>query len=159
MEQKNLSKWLKCILIGVAVCCIVIYAIIFPTWGIALRDMYPELSNRFWPWLIFLWISGIPCFSVIVLAWKIAVNIGRDRSFSNDNAQLFKWISVLSAFDSVFFFTGNVLMLLFNMSHPSVVLASFLIVFAGIAVAVVSAVLSYLVRKAAKLQEESDLTI
>lgn len=159
MEQKTLSKWLKCILIGVGICGIVTYAIVFPVYGLHLKTLYPEFSNRFWPWLIFLWVSGIPCFTVLLLGWKISSNIGKDKSFSEENSKLLKWISSLSAADSGFFFAGNVLLLLMNMSHPSVVIASFLIVFVGIAVAVVSAVLSYLVKKAAVLQEQSDWTI
>ena len=45
------------------------------------------------------------------------------------------------------------------MSHPGVVLASFVVVFVGVAVAVASAALSHLVKKAAALQEQSDWTI
>ena len=87
------------------------------------------------------------------------VNIGKDRSFSMDNARLLQRISRLAAGDAVFFFLGNVLLLLLNMSHPGVVLAALVIVFVGVAVAVAAAVLSYLVQKAAALQEQSDLTI
>ena len=159
MEQKTLSNWLKCILIGVGICGVIIYTIVIPTCATSLKNLYPEFSNRFWPWMIFLWISGIPCFTVLVFVWKIATNIGLDRSFSNANSILLKWISVFSAADAGFFFMGNLLMLLFNMSHPSIVLASFVIVFVGVAVAVVSAVLSHLVKKAAELQEQSDWTI
>lgn len=159
MEQKTLSKWLKCILIGVGICGLIMYATVIPVFGLDLRTMYPEFSDRFWPWLIFIWVSGIPCFSVLVLAWKIAGNIGRDQSFTEQNARLLKWISGLSAGDAGFFFAGNILLFLLNMSHPSIVLASLVIVFVGVAVAVTSAVLSYLVKKASVLQEESDWTI
>lgn len=61
--------------------------------------------------------------------------------------------------DAGFFFVGNIVLLFLNMSHPVVVIASFGISFIGVAVAVVSAVLSYLVKKAAALQEQSDWTI
>ncbi len=159
MEQKNLSKWLKCILLGCGICGVLIYAAVLPMMGTSLRTAYPEFSDRFWPWLIFLWITGIPCFTVLVLTWRIATNIGHDRSFSTSNAMLLKWISILAAADSCFFFVGNAVMLLLNMSHPGVVLASFAVVFAGIAIAVLSAVLSHLVQKAAVLQEQSDWTI
>ena len=159
MEQKTLSKWLKCILIGVGICGLIMYATVIPVFGLDLRTMYPEFSDRFWPWLIFIWVSGIPCFSVLVLAWKIAGNIGRDQSFTEQNARLLKWISGLSAGDAGFIFAGNILLFLLNMSHPSIVLASLVIVFVGVAVAVTSAVLSYLVKKASVLQEESDWTI
>ena len=49
--------------------------------------------------------------------------------------------------------------LLFNMSHPSIVIMSFFIVFVGIVISIASAVLSHLVKKAAILQEQSDWTI
>ena len=45
------------------------------------------------------------------------------------------------------------------MNHPGVILMLLLVVFAGVAVAVAAAALSHLVKKAAVLQEESDLTI
>ncbi|MBP3541569.1 MAG: DUF2975 domain-containing protein [Clostridia bacterium] len=159
MEQKHLSKWLKMILIGMAICGLIIYAFVLPMYGLSLRSLYPEFSNRFWPWLIFLLLSGIPCFVVLVFIWKIADNIGNDRSFSNQNASLLKGISILAAADSAFFFVGNVVLLLLSMSHPGVVLASFAVEFIGVAIAVAAAALSHLVKKAAALQEQSDLTI
>ena len=45
------------------------------------------------------------------------------------------------------------------MNHPGVILYSLIVVFAGVAVSVVSAALSHLVLKAALLQEESDLMV
>ena len=159
MNQKKFSSWLKCILAVAALCGLILEAAVLPAYGTHLRDLYPEFSNRFLPWLIFLWISGIPCFAALVLAWKIAGNIGADRSFSTDSARLLQWISRLAAGDAAFFFLGNVLLLLMDLSHPGVVLASLAVVFVGIAIAVGTAALSYLVQKAAALQEQSDLTI
>ena len=159
MNQIKLARWLKCILAVACLCALIMYAAVIPAEGLRLQAAYPEFSNRFLPWLIFLWISGIPCFAALVLAWRIVVNIGKDRSFSMDNARLLQWISRLAAGDAVFFFLGNVLLLLLNMSHPGVVLAALVIVFVGVAVAVAAAVLSYLVQKATALQEQSDLTI
>lgn len=159
MEQKTLSKWLKLILLGVAICGLIVYVAVIPMYGLSLRSLYPEFSNRFWPWLLFIWISVIPCFMVLYYGWKISTNIGNDQSFTEQNASLLKSISVLSALDAGFFFVGNIVLLLLNMSHPGVVLASFVVVFVGVAVAVVSAALSHLVKKATALQEQSDWTI
>ena len=80
MEQKHLSNWLKLILVGVAICGLVVYAFVVPMYGLSLRSLYPEFANRFWPWVIFIWVSGIPCFTVLIYAWKIATNIGNDQS-------------------------------------------------------------------------------
>lgn len=96
---------------------------------------------------------------VLYYGWKISANIGNDQSFTDQNASLLKNISVLAALDAAFFFTGNIVLLFLNMSHPGVVLASLVIVFVGVAVSVAAAALSHLVKKAAVLQEQSDWTI
>ncbi len=159
MEQKNLSKWLKFVIIGVGICGLVIYAFIVPMCGSDLRASYPEFSDHFWPWAFFIWVSGIPCYMVLVFAWKISSNIGNDRSFTEQNAGYLKLISVIAAGDTVFFFAGNIVMLLFDMSHPSIVIASLFVDFIGVAISIAAAALSHLVKKAAALQEQSDLTI
>lgn len=159
MEQKHLSNWLKLILVGVGVCGLVVYALAVPMYGLSLRAQYPEFSNRFWPWLLFIWVSGIPCFMVLYYGWKVSTNIGNDQSFTDQNASLLKTISVLAALDAAFFFVGNIVLLFLNMSHPGVLIASFVIVFVGVAVSVAAAALSHLVKKAAVLQEQSDWTI
>ena len=159
MEQKTLSSWLKAILVGVGICGLMVYFGIFPEYGRSLVEDYPEFSNRFWPWLVFLWMSGIPCYAVLVLGWKIVSNIEKDHSFSNDNAKYLKWVAWLAAGDSAFYFAGNLVLLFAGMSHPGILLASVLVVFVGVAVTVVASALSHLVQKAAALQEQSDFTI
>ena len=159
MEQKTLSKWLKLILLGMGICGLAVYLLVVPSFGDSLRSQYPEFADRYWPWLIFIWVSGIPCYAVLVLGWRIAANIGRDASFSLENARFLRSIAVLAVLDAAYVFLGNLAMLFLDMSHPGVVLLSLLVVFAGAAVAVAAAALSHLVRKAALLQEENDLTI
>lgn len=159
MEQKTLARWLKAILIGVGICALAVYLAVIPMYGVSLRTEYPEFSDRFWPWLIFLWVTAVPVFAALVLGWRIASGIGADRSFTERNAKYLKWISWLAAGDAAFFFLGNLVLLFANMSHPGVTLLSLLVVFVGIAAAVAAAALSRLVKKAAALQEQSDLTI
>ena len=159
MEQKTLSRWLKAIIIGVGLCGAAVYTTVFPALADYVTEGYPEFSVAILPWKIFIWCSAIPCFAVLFFAWEIASGIGMDRSFSNENAKNLKWISGLAAGDALFFFLGNILLLFLNMNHPGIVLASSVVVFVGIAVAVASAALSHLVKKAAALQEQSDLTI
>ena len=159
MGQKALARWLKLILCGVGLCGAAVYFGFFPSMGSSLAAYYPEFSDRYWPWLIFLWGSGIPCYLVLGLGFRIARNIGEDRSFSRANAEYLKWIAYLAAGDGVYFFLGNVILWLTDMSHPGMALASLLVVFAGVSVTVAAAVLSHLVQKAADLEEQSELTI
>ena len=159
MEQKALSRWLKAVIIVVGLCGLGVYCYIFPVWGKSLAMSDASLNGYYWPWLIFLWITAIPCYFVLGYGWRIASEIGKDNTFSYQNAADFKRISQLAVFDSAIFFVGNVILLVLNISHGSVALASLMIVFAGIAVAIVAAALSHFVLKAAKLREENELTI
>ena len=159
MEQKALAQWLKFILIGVGICGLIVYFLVLPSLGESIIADYPEFEYRFWPWLVFLWATVVPCYAALFFGWRIAVNIGADRSFIPENADHLKKISWLAVDDSVYLFLGNLIFLFTGMSHPGMTLFSLLVVFAGIAVTVASATLSHLVKKAAGLQEQSDLTI
>ena len=68
-------------------------------------------------------------------------------------------ISILAALDSLYFFAANVVFMVINMNHPGVFLISLIVVFIGVAVTVAAAALSHLVRKAAEIQQENELTI
>ncbi|HCI21810.1 MAG TPA: DUF2975 domain-containing protein [Clostridiales bacterium] len=159
MTQSVLAKWLKGILLMVAACGLGIYAVGIPIFGKKLATANPEFAYCYVPWLVFLSVTAIPCFAVLVCGWKIAGNIGRDQSFSAANARYLRVAAVLAAADSVFLFAGNVVFLFLNMNHPGVLLAGMAAVLFGVAVSVAAAVLSHLVQKAAALQEQSDFTI
>ena len=159
MGQKSFAIWLKCMIAGVCVCLLAVYGMVIPIFALNVRAVYPEFSYCFWPWLIFLWITALPCYGALGLGWRITSNIGRDQSFCDENARLLKVISFLAAGDAAYFFAGNIVLLLLNMNHPGIALGLLLVVFAGAAVAAAAAALSHLVKKAAVLQEQSDLTI
>lgn len=159
MNQSTLSKWLKAIVFGIASCGAIIYFFVFPYLGQSIILNNPEFSFCFWPWLIFLWITAIPCYIVLYFSWCIFIEIGKDNSFSEKNALLLKRISHLAIFDAVIFFVGNLVYLLLGMNHPGIFLFSLLIVFIGVTVAIAAAALSHLVLKAAELRKENDLTI
>ncbi|MBR3016119.1 MAG: DUF2975 domain-containing protein [Clostridia bacterium] len=159
MNQKKLSLWLKAVIIVVGICGLVVYFGILPNIGDAFHTQFPEFAAWHLPWLIFLWCTAIPCYAVLVLGWKIAVRIGEDRSFSPENAKLLQYIAWLVAGDILFFFVGNAVFFFLSMNHPGILLISLLICVIGIAVAIAAACLSHLVRKAADLQEQSDLTV
>lgn len=159
MKQKTLARWLQYVIIGIGFCGLIVYAAVIPLAAEQMMELHPELSGAVLPWKLFIWCSAVPCYAVLVFAWKIAAAIGLDRSFTGENAKRLKWIAGLAIGDALFFFLGNVLLLFLNMNHPGIVLASCVVVFIGIAVAVASAALSHLVKKVADLQEQSDWTI
>lgn len=113
MEQKTLSKWLKCVVVGIGICGLVILALLIPS---------SEYIEHFWHWLFFIFASSIPCYIALFLGWKIATNIGNNRSFSEANARLLKGISILFAADAIFFLVGNIFLFLINSSNFEVLL-------------------------------------
>lgn len=159
MKQTFFSKWLKAITVGLAVCGLFFYCWAVPSYGRSLAAQMPEFAYCYMPWLVLVLLTAIPCYLVLFFAWKIFNNIGQNRSFVVENAGYLKWISILAAGDVLFFFVMNVVYLFLNMNHPGIVLISLFIVFIGISVSIATAALSYLVLKAAELQEQSDGTI
>lgn len=159
MNQLKLSKWLKAVIIGTGILGTIIYFYVFPFWGRDIIASNPEFTSWYWPWLIFLWLTSIPCYAALICSWKIAKEIKNDNSFSRKNASLLRLISILASVDSGFLFAGNIVLFLLQMNHPGVVLLAFFVVFAGITVTVTAAALSHLVLKAAILHEENELTI
>lgn len=159
MSQKGLANSLKAAIFGVGICGLTIYFYFLPSWGKTIVHYAPEYKQCYSAWILFFWITAIPCYLVLLCCWKIASEIGRDNSFSAVNARLLKYIAELSAFDSVLLFVGNLVFYFLGMNHRGLMLLSVIVVFVGMAVTVAASALSYLVYKAALLKEENELTI
>ncbi len=158
MKQKSLARWLKGIILGMgSVVSLCMSGVVI--FGRDIVQQYPEYEQSYHVWCIFLWLVFVPCLYMLRFSWKIAVNIGKDNSFCKQNAVLMKRISSLAAIDSAFLFIGSMGFWLAGFSHPSIVLATFVMVFMGVAVSVAAAALSHLILKAAEMKEENDLTI
>ncbi|MDO4650488.1 MAG: DUF2975 domain-containing protein [Eubacteriales bacterium] len=160
MKQNHLSRWLKLVIAGVAICGLIIYILIVPMIGKEMVSADAEaLSGYYMPWLIFIVVSGIPCYIALAFAWQIAKNIGLNCSFSVENASKLKWISNLAVIDAAYFFAGNVILFLLGMNHPGILLFSLIIVFIGVAISVAAASLSHLVLKGVELEDLNEGTI
>lgn len=159
MEIRKLSKLLKIILTGLFILSIILYAFVIPLIGKTIAEANLEFSSWYLPWLIFLSLTGVPVFMALFYSAKISKNISNDLAFTEENSKYLKHISKLALIDSIFFFLGNIAMLLFNMNHPSVLILSFWVSFLGLSLYVIFLLLSYFVGKAAILKDENDLTI
>lgn len=159
MNQSNLSKWLKFITIAVGIIGAIVFFILLPMIGKDTVKLNPEYTSFYWPWLIFIWVMAVPCYLVLVLFWDICNQIKKNESFSERNIMNLIWISRLAIFDTILCFAGNVVFLVLNMSHPGVLIIFLFVVFSGVAIAIISAALSHLVKKAYMIQDENKLTI
>lgn len=159
MKQRTLSILLKVIIVfallfGIAICFFLLPEIARET-----VEPYPELKNEYYAWLAFIWAASLPCFIALIPSWKIAGSICKDMVFTSKNARRLRSIYKLAAADTVFFFVGNLIMLLLDFSHPGILLFSLIIVFAGFAITIITAALAHLIDKGTIIREENDLTI
>lgn len=159
MDQKKLSQWLRVILLGVVACSIVVYFAMIPLWGLRIVERNPEQAHGYWPWLIFLWCTAVPCYLSAFWGWRITGEIRRDNSFSHENGAYLHRIMVAMLADAAFFFLGNIGMLCLGMSDFGVFFTAVLVCFLVVAVATAAAALSHLVEKAARMREENESII
>ncbi len=159
MRQKNLSRYLKLLVLLIGIVCLIAFVVILP---ILMKDgtaLDPSLAKWSWPWTIFLWGAAIPVFIALLLVYRIADTVGKDQSFCAANSHRLTVISYLAAGDGVYFLLGNVFFFLFGRSHPSILLLSLILFIAAVAVSVVAAILSHWVQKATNLQDEVTFTV
>ena len=157
MEQKKLAIWLKAICVGCALCGLALFGFILPRFLSYVAEEVSDLPLT--AWQVFMWVLAVPCYAVLVCIWKMADEIGRDNSFSLENARLLKYIALLAGVDAVLLLIGNVYFLLTKHSIPTLALVSAFMCFVGLFISVGAACLSHLLHKASVQQEDSDLTI
>jgi len=159
MTSLSLCRIVRAAVVAVAICGLVVCGYILPRWGMEAALRRTEDSSYYMPWLVFLWAAAVPCFIIVALVWKVSTAIKNDRVFTFETARLVKTGSVLLFCDVGFFFVGNVVLFILNLSHPGVLLASLFIDVFGVSLALLAAVLARYLTKAAALQEEADGTI
>lgn len=156
MTQKKLSRWLHAVIIAAAVCVLLVYLWLLPMTLADLSQAYYAGAFLFIPALIF---TGLPILIALAFAWLIAREIGRDNSFSKKNAEYMKIIAALALGDVIYFQLGVIVFAFVGVTHPSVLIAAFLLDCVGLAISVCAAALSHLILKAAAIREENDLTV
>lgn len=158
MSQKSLANWLKIMIVGVGICAVFVYALVFPHLSQELEPFTNDESLRML-WLILVGITAIPCYIALYFSWRIMTNIGNDDSFIMENAKLLHQISVLGAVDVLYVFLWNLILFVLG-KNPLVMVTVFLLIdFLGVVITIIFAALAHLVQKAATLQEQSDFTI
>ena len=159
MKHDTFAKWLKAVIAGVIIIGLTCCVYIVPQLSVLMAEKYPELSSWVIPWRIVVYVCAVPCFAAMVIAWMIATNIEKDKSFCMANAKLFKIFSFLALGDSIFLLLALIVLWILGYNHPGLMLIELLVVFCGLAIFIITSALSYFVAKAASLQEENDLTI
>jgi hypothetical protein len=156
MSPKTLSRLLRLSVVATAVCALFILLFIIPWFGGSIVRADPGVSGWYLPWLLFIWVTSLPCFAILGLIWRVSGAVKTDEVFTVKTAQLIKTGAVILFADVGFFFAGNIVLFALRMSHPGVLLAATIVDIFAIALTLLAAVLARYINKAAELQEMSE---
>ncbi len=160
MNTVKLSILVKCSIVALGLCGICICVFWYPfsislsTMGVVPTKLSLSQNIEFWTQLTFYWAVSIPCFIILIFAWKITESIKKDEAFSYGVVNLIKKSSTLLLIDIVIFLIGNIAFLALRWN--AFALCYFIIAVIGLVVASILLVLSHFVTKAIELKEETE---
>ena len=156
MNRKHSLNLLKLACVLTALMGVALFFFVAPA---VVMDYASHREPRFWIDLIYIWIVGALSFAALGQAWKICVEIGRDNSFSQKNARSLFRICLLALTMAALLAAGVAALCLLGMGLPALLIAMLGFAAACALVALLANALSQLVRRAAAIKSENDLTI
>lgn len=158
MEQIRIAKRLKFFTAG-AFSLVTLFFFWYVPLAVGEFAREPAVAWLKWPGLCGVWLIALLCYLALALFWGICTRIGKDNSFCRENARAMKSIGLLAFGVGVLILCGCLFLgLVGALSGPLCVL-SFFVLCAACGIGVICFALSALIRNAAKLKEENDLTI
>ena len=159
MSQKSIAKILKIFCLVVALVGAFFFFVYAPLLVEELAIMFPEAAYLKWPGLFGIWVIAILCYAVLWNFRMICVRIGEDNSFCNENADCMKRMGVLSFVVAVLLTGAMIFLGCLGFLGIAYFIVYSLLMCVVCGVGVLCLALSALIRRAAQLKEENDLTI
>ncbi|HIR08465.1 MAG TPA: DUF2975 domain-containing protein [Candidatus Pullichristensenella stercoripullorum] len=157
--NKHPERGMKLAAVAAAALGLLAAFVLLPALASAMLEEYPAYQKWYWPGLVYCWIVLLPGFAGLWEFWKICVQIGRDDSFSQENARSLFRICLLALTMAALLAAGVAALCLLGMGLPALLIAMLGFAAACALVALLANALSQLVRRAAAIKSENDLTI
>ena len=156
MSQKALSVILRVIC---ALCCIVLGFVIYCDIFLGGNLFFGEESRLYYFSETVVAVCAAAVIAAVIIAWRMFSDIGRNLSFTDKNAKRLSIISGLFLADTVIFviFFGIAVFSGEELGLMSIVMMG--IIFIGVSLSVICACLSHLIKKAAEIEKENELTV
>lgn len=135
----------------------VLFLVYVPLAGRKLRDIGAIWRGLFWPALAYIWVIGGLYMAAMWQYFRISLRIGLDRSFCAENAAGLRRISCLLLLAALLWCVPMLAALC--VAAGAYALMFLLAAMASAALGGLAYVLGVMVRQAAQLQEDSELTI
>ena len=140
MSQKQVAGWLKGITLSIAGMGLLFFGLVVPylAWDMAVT--YPDYAALRIPGILYGWGIAVFCYAILYQFWKVCVQIGRDNSFSGENA-------------------GILFLVAKRALGPAFLIFMILLIFINVVIAVLAAALSHLIYKSYEMKQDAELTI
>ncbi len=157
--NKHPERGMKLAAVAAAALGLLAAFVLLPALASAMLEEYPAYQKWYWPGLIYCWVVLLPGFAGLWEFWKICGQIGCDNSFSQENARSLFRICLLALTMAALLAAGVAALCLLGMGLPALLIAMLGFAAACALVALLANALSQLVRRAAAIKSENDLTI
>jgi Protein of unknown function (DUF2975) len=159
MNQKELANWLKGIIIICGILGLLFCVYFGPEIGREVLLNSKKLKVLYKPFIVFIWLTGIPFYISLILGWKICMEISINQAFSIKNADRLKQISFLAMIECFLYFVALIYLFIVKSISTNMLIIILLILFFAFVISVLTSILSQLVREANKIKTDNDLTI
>ena len=159
MKHVTLARMLKGIELFVVLVGVLFYALMIPAVIHSFGRNFPEFAYLVTPSIIVISLSSIPVLVVLAAFWLICSNIAKENSFCSKNAKYLTAIGICALIDTAYCFGFAVFLSSVGASSPGTLILCLGIIVVGLAIAAASFLLSHLVYKAGRMEDEIRHTV
>lgn len=159
MTEKSLVFWIRSMIVAMILCGIAICALWIPMGveGLWLGGETNMQSVELWVQSAFFWVTALPCFWILTVAWSVTTDMKSGKLFTVENSVRIKRVALVLFIDLLVFLAGNLVFAILQW-HAQMLTYCF-VGLAGFVLVAFFAALSHYLFRAAELQEESEGTI
>ena len=160
MDEKRLTLLMRLVIILIGLCGVMICLFWLPMssgkgW---VAFSWAELKKvEFLAQYAFQWLISLPCFWLLIMAWKMTLDMQKGRLFIEQNVLLVKKATVILLVNIILYLAGNITFSALGWNAWLVLQLFAALV--GLIITILLFIFSQYLMQAAVLQEESDLTI
>ena len=157
MNAKRITIIFRIAIIAIGLCGLLICAFWYPfsisltTMGTSTAAPTTEQNIRIWVQLVFYWAVSVPCFLILVFAWRISSAIKKEELFSNKIVRLINQEISIMLIDLFVFLIGNIVFVLLKWNDFAIIY--FMIIVIGLVVISCLWIALYVIKRGIEMQE------
>lgn len=153
MREKSLINLTRVVILLMAICGVAFNLFLVPLTSTDIGCEGAALIVQ----CVFQWLVSIPCFWILILAWKICADMKKGRLFTLENSNRIRRAAIALLISIIGFLIAKAVFYFLGWNKELIL--HLIISIVGFTFLVIMIVLSHYIYRAAELQEESDYTV